>query len=171
MSDVKIQKATQDDERTLPVFADLEQMMHLVRKRAFEIFAEREAARDLAMEDWFMAQRELDGSLTELVEDEQDYRFSLAVPGFDPTEIEVTATPRSLIVQARRREGPRRKSAGSDEKLHWSEFRTQQICRRIELPSDIEVEKVAATVQKGILTVTAPKAAVVQKVIPVSAAA
>ncbi len=171
MSDVKIQKVTQDDERALPVFADLDQMMNLVRKRAFEIFAERESARDQAMEDWFLAQRDLDGSLTELVEDDQGYRFSVAVPGFDPAEIEVTATPRSLIVQARRREGPRRQATGSEEKLHWSEFRSQQICRRVELPSGIDAEKVSATVQKGILTVNAPKEVVAQQAIPVSEAA
>jgi HSP20 family protein len=171
MSDVKIQQATQDDERTLPVFADLEQMMNLVRKRAFEIFAERESARDQAMEDWFLAQRDLDGSCTELVEDDQEYRYSVAVPGFDPTEIEVTATPRSLIVHAHRSDRPLRSATGSDEKLHWSEFRHGQICRRIELPSGIDAGKVAASVQKGILTVTAPKVQVAQRVIPVSEAA
>jgi HSP20 family molecular chaperone IbpA len=40
----------------------------------------------------------------------------------------------------------------------WSEFRSNEIMRRIELPRAIDVERTTATLRNGLLTVTAPKA-------------
>ena len=44
----------------------------------------------------------------------------------------------------------------------WTEFGRADVYRRFQLPEAIDVEKTKATLEKGMLHITAPKAAPVQ---------
>ncbi len=79
----------------------------------------------------------------------------MAIAGFKPEDITVTATPRELIVHAAVAETRTRKA--KDERVWWSEFRSNDVYRRVELPADILVDKVSARYEHGLLKVTAPK--------------
>jgi HSP20 family molecular chaperone IbpA len=51
------------------------------------------------------------------------------------------------------------KSGGDGEaELKWSEFRSSDVMRRFELPADVDVERISASLDNGLLEITAPKA-------------
>ncbi len=116
---------------------------------------------DWALNDWLTAERELCWPASELVEREKDYTLSVAMAGFKPTDITVTATPRELIVHGAVEET--RGNQAEEERVCWSEFRSNDVYRRVELPAEILVDKVSARFEHGLLTITAPKAATAAK--------
>jgi HSP20 family protein len=84
-------------------------------------------------------------------------RFELYVdlPGVDPSTVELTLDGGILTLSGERRE-PRRK--GSDEAQGLRVERGQgQFHRRFVLPDTVDSEKVNATGNHGVLTVTIPK--------------
>jgi HSP20 family protein len=172
MADIKVQKVEKADERALPVFRQIDELFARVQRRAFELFAGRGFEDGHDLEDWITAERELCWPATELTEQDKAYVLSVALPGFEPGQIAVTATPRELIVHAstrtERREEPDKKKEG---KVLWSEFRSNDVYRRIELAEPIEVSKVSASLSNGLLTIVAEKATKAVARIPVAAAA
>jgi HSP20 family protein len=170
MSDVKIEKVATTEERTLPVFAQAEQVLQQIRQRAFERFAGRGFAHGRALDDWLSAEHEVCWPAAELVERDKDYVLSITLPGFDPGEIEVTATLRELIVHAASTSERADKGKAAEGEIRWSEFRSNDVYRRIELPSDVRVDGVKASLQNGLLKIVAPKAQVATKPVLVAAA-
>ena len=57
MTDVKVTKVPAVDERSLPVFAEVEQLTQAIRTRAYEIFAGRTLGVSGALDDWLAAER------------------------------------------------------------------------------------------------------------------
>jgi hypothetical protein len=55
-----------------------------------------------------------------------------------------------------------------NERVCWSEFRSNDVYRRVELPAVIQVEKVSADYENGLLKIIAPKAQQPATVVPVS---
>jgi HSP20 family protein len=158
MTAVTVQKAAKEADRTLPVFKDIERLTHRIREHAFAVFAARGFQQDWALNDWLTAEREFCWPASELAESEKDYTLSVAMAGFKAEDITVTATPRELIVHGAVEETRTRKAKTTEERVRWSEFRSNDVYRRVELPADILVEKVSARYEQGLLKITAPKA-------------
>jgi HSP20 family molecular chaperone IbpA len=176
--DIKVEKVADLKKRTLPVFKEVESLSDRIRSRAFEMFSGRGFADGHALDDWVAAEREICWPAGELVEQDKDYVLSLTLPGFEPADISVTTTPREVIVHAKtktERKGEEEAKKGAKEKLCWSEFRSNDVYRRVELAKDIDVQTVSASLKNGILKIVAAKAEMkTQKplqVIPVSSAA
>jgi HSP20 family molecular chaperone IbpA len=158
MADIKIDRVSTSEDRTLPVFAEAQKLLQDMQQRAFALFAERGFAAGHALDDWLRAERELCWPAAELVEHEWDYSCELAIPGYEPAQVEVTATPREIIVHARC--AAKSKSSAKDVPktvAMWSGFGNNDVYRRIEFGADIDVARVNATLKNGILTITAPK--------------
>jgi HSP20 family protein len=101
-----------------------------------------------------------------MTETDAKYEVDLTLPGFDAKQVQVTATPSEIIVHAQYK--PEKKEQG---KVLWSEFGTNDVYRHFETPQPIDVDKAHATLDKGILHVTAAKAAAAKpKPIQVAAA-
>ena len=171
MADIKVQKVEKAEDRALPVFQQVDEMLGRIQRRAFELFKGRGFADGHDLEDCVTAERELCWPTTELVEQEGNYVLSVALPGFEPGQISVTATPRELIVHASARTERREEPAKKEQKVLWSEFRRSDIVRRIELSESIDVAKVSATLNQGLLKIVAEKAAKKVVSVPVAAAA
>ncbi len=169
MAEVKIQKVARTEDRTLPVFQEIEHMLQRIRDRAFAAFADRGFKFGNALEDWLTAERELCWPEAKLTEEDQHFGLTVALAGYEPKDVTVTATPRELIVAAKSEAA--RKGKAKDEKICWSEFRSNDVYRRIELPADIKVEAVSAIMNNGLLKIVAPKAQHAITVVPVSSAA
>ena len=115
-----------------------------IRDRAFELFEARNGSHGSDLSDWLQAERELVLSPTaELVDAGKQFKSTIALPGFDAKEIQITATPDVLVVQA-----------NSDH---------ARVYRRIDLPSAINVDKVTASIDGGILHLNAPKVVMKQR--------
>lgn len=170
MSEINLQRVTTDD-RTLPVFAEAEQMFERIRRRAYDLFSGRGFGEGAALDDWLRAEREFNWPATELVENAQEFVLSVQLPGFEPADIALTATPRALFVQAKMKSERKDETKKGEGTLHWSELRSADVCRRIELAKDIDVDKVSATLKNGVLRVVARKVERPAKPVAVAAAA
>jgi len=156
MSRVPIKKLSSSTDRDLPIFSEIDELDERIRARAYELFADRASGASQQIRDWLIAEREYSWLPAELHEGEDDFALNIALPGFEPREIAVTATPREVIVKAGRKSRRSRGTSG-DRLMRWSELRTQETCRRITLPADIDVKKVSAELEDGLLKITLPK--------------
>ena len=158
MSRLAIRKLSSIEDRTLPIFAEIDEIAERIRARAFELFAENGFLEGRDVEDWLAAEQEICWSVSELIEESDKFILKIALAGFEPDEIDLTANPREIIIKAAHSteiEEPDEKD-GSD--VRWSEFRNDDIYRRVELPVDIRVEDITAELKRGLLTIEAPKA-------------
>lgn len=171
MSDVKVTQVPAED-RELPVFAEIEQLMEAIRGRAYALSAGRGFAGGRELDDWLAAEREFCWPASQLKESDERFEIEIALAGFEPAEVAVTATPRELIVKAARETPPEEGPAPRPEETRWSTFRSEAVYRRIELPQAIEVGKVTARLRNGLLVVVLPKAkAPAAKIVAVKEAA
>ncbi|GAC1653933.1 MAG: hypothetical protein NVS9B1_04150 [Candidatus Dormibacteraceae bacterium] len=101
----------------------------------------------------------------DILETEDSYTLYGAVPGFDPEKVEVTFDEGILTIQANPQTIPAGGTWLRRERPHGS------FVRRLQLPTEVQAAKIAATFENGVLTVTVPKAPRPQPVkIPVGAA-
>jgi HSP20 family molecular chaperone IbpA len=160
---IPVQKVSEPENNTLPIFTEIKKRLAEVQQRAFQLFQERGEALGRELDDWLTAERHIFGwAKAELAEKDNAYEIQVALPGFDPKDLEVTATPEEIIVRAaseqNRREETPTPSAAKDNDLRvvWSEFGSREVCRRFVLPKPVMVDKVAARLEKGILHIDAP---------------
>ncbi len=158
MSTPTIEKVTESRKSKVPVLAEFEQVMDRVRERAREIFERHAGGTDTALEDWLQAEREICWPAAELKESDKEFHATVALPGFKSKDVEVTAMPTRLIVKASTRVEKSEADKKDTPTIRWSEFRSEDVFRRIDLPSEINVDKVSADFSDGMLTVKAQKA-------------
>jgi HSP20 family protein len=142
-----------------------------VEKRARELFDARGHDGGHELDDWLQAEHEICWAAARLVERDKDFVLSVALPGYEPSDVELTVTPREIIVHADRkseRAGPGKENAAE---VRWSDFRSNNVYRRIELPRAVDVEHVKATLRLGLLKITLPKVEAVVTKIPIATAA
>lgn len=158
MSKLNVETVRSVDERSLPVFDEFNEVVNRIRVRAFNLFANRGFGQGNDLDDWLIAEREICWPTAELVEEDDEFEVKVALPGFDPKDITVTANPRELIIKATHKDEREKKSKKDDAKIRWSEFRSNNVFRHIELPVDIDVDKIEAEFEHGMLEIEAPKA-------------
>jgi HSP20 family protein len=155
MPKVQVHKVSEPSDRSLPVFAEFETIADRIRLQAYNLFAHRGGGEGHALEDWLAAERAVCWPAAELTETDGEYLLRIALAGFDAKEISVTATPREIMVKAAQKE---EMSGGEEEKLQWSEFRSNDVFRHVELPDTVDVDAISASLKNGLLEITAPKA-------------
>jgi HSP20 family molecular chaperone IbpA len=158
MANINVQKVADPQKRTLPVFKEMEKALNRVRKRAYEMFSGRGFGDGHALDDWLAAEREICWPAGELVEQDKTYVLNLALPGFEPADISVTATPHDLIVHAQSKvEGTKEEEGKKGKKVCWSEFRSNDVYRHVDLPDDIDPQSASASLNNGLLKIVASK--------------
>lgn len=78
------------------------------------------------------------------------YMLDLAVPGYEPSEINIEVNGNTVTISGTHTETGEKK----DAKYHRREIRKGSFMRVVTLPQDIDVNNVEATVEKGVLTVS-----------------
>jgi HSP20 family molecular chaperone IbpA len=154
MARLPVQKIQSADDRTLPIFAELDQLADRIRMEAFNLFSRRGGGDGRALDDWVAAERDVCWPAAELAERDGAFTLGVALAGFEPAEVSVTATPREIIVKASHE---RSRQPAND--VRWSEFRSDSVLRRVELPADVDVGRISATLKNGLLEIIAPRAA------------
>ena len=168
MSKPQIQKVSATDDRSLPVFAEFEKIANRIRHRAFDLFSTRGYGDGNTLDDWLAAEREICWPTAELKESNKAFKLKVALAGFDGDDITVTANPTELIVKAAHESERSDADDGEDEDVRWSEFRSAEVFRHIELPDKIDVDSVTADFKHGMLNIAAKKAPVLQENAPKS---
>lgn len=158
MSRLKVHKVAVAGERTLPVFAEFDNLIGRIRDRAYELFAGRGFSNGHALEDWVAAEKEFGWPAAELVERDDAFSLRVALPGFKRRDVTVTAGPRELTVQAARQSRRKKRTSKRLSFVRWTEFSSHDVCRRVELPCAIDMDGVSARFTNGLLKIEAPKA-------------
>lgn len=156
MSRVKVQKIPESSDRSLPIFEEFDTVADQIRMQAYDLFAHRGAGDGHALDDWLAAEREFCWPAAELAESDGQFSLKLALSGFEPKEIAVTATPREIMIKAAHKH--ERSGGDGDVELKWSEMHSENVFRRVELPAGVDVERISASLKNGLLEITAPKA-------------
>lgn len=138
------------------IFDQLQDTFNALSRRAYEIFESDGRAFGRDLEHWFRAERELFHPVHVSIEELDDsLALKAEVPGFSEKELEINLEPRRVTITGKR-EAKKEEKKG---KTIYAERCSDQILRIVDLPADIETDKVTATVKNGILELTMPKVA------------
>jgi HSP20 family protein len=156
MAQVAVTRVNDAEKKTLPVFGEIAKRLQGVQRRAFDLFEKRGGELGHELEDWFKAEHELLGwPAAELTEKDGAYELEITLPGFEVKDIEVTATPNEVIVHA----ATEKEKKTQKDNVLWTEFGSNDVYRRFDVPNAINVDQVTAKLDNGILRVNAPKTA------------
>lgn len=97
-------------------------------------------------------------------ETESEISIELELPGFNKSDIEVSVENNQLIISANKKEEKEVK----DKKWLKREISEGHYERRISLPDNADVDKIAAETKDGILSLSIPKVEVADKVKKIS---
>jgi len=154
MSRITVEKINGDGTQS-SIFTKMKNLAEQVRQRAFDIFKHRSPNDGSDLDDWFKAERDLIWAPeSDLVEKDGKFEMQVAVPGFDAKDVEVTALPEAIVVCAE----STHQHDDADGNVRFCEFGERTLFRRFDLPAPINVDKVTADLDKGVLKLTAFKA-------------
>lgn len=124
----------------LAAFPEIGKLVHDIEQRAFERFASRGYGFGHDLDDWLAAESEVAVvPAAELVETESEYKVDVALPGIPADKLQVDVTPGCIVVEG--------------------ETSGRKLFRKFEFSAPIDVDKVTARLARGMLHVTAGKAA------------
>jgi general secretion pathway protein A len=118
--------------------------------RAYELFESRRFEHGHDREDWLRAESEILLSVpVDITEGKTELTVHADVPGFGDKDLRVQVAPRCLCISGKREEASEQKA----EKAVYSQRRSNQIFRLLDLPSEIDPNGVKATVRDGLLEI------------------
>lgn len=154
MQNVSIQKIHDPETGLSSMMAEMDKTAEAIRRRAFKNFLERGSLLGSELDDWLSAERELIWAPTaEVSENDKEVVLQMQAPGLEPEDIEITATPESILVQSE----VTHTHQESNGAIHLCEF-AERMFRRFDLPAKIDVDNVTASLEKGMLRIVAVKA-------------
>ncbi|MGH9648484.1 MAG: Hsp20 family protein [Bryobacteraceae bacterium] len=153
MSIVVVQKI-RDANQSRPMLKETTDLLDQVRMRAFELFQKRGGVPGSDLGDWLQAEKEVFRVPDmELAESDGEFQLQFAMPGFEAKDIRIAALPDELIVEGEAAHRHR----GADGTVRYCEFGERRVFRQIPLPKQVDVDRVSATLDKGLLQVRAAK--------------
>src|SRR5262245_25439050 len=90
----------------------------------------------------------------DLYETENEYVVKLAAPGLKPDNFEITMQQNMLTIQGRTQQEEEKQE---DARYHVREQRFGEFLRTVQFPSQVDADKIQASLSNGILTIQVPK--------------
>jgi HSP20 family protein len=144
-----------------PFIEPAQEINDLIARRAYELFESSGYTHNHAHEDWLRAESEiLLQAPVDVTETETGFTIRADVPGFGEKDLEVRVAPRSLCITGKRQESSDQKEGTTI----YSERSSKQIFRVVRLPSEIDPDRVNATVSDGLLEIKLLKVGLGKKV-------
>jgi len=138
-----------------PFLLRMREVYNTVAQRAYELFERRGCQDGHDQDDWFHAELELLKPVpVEISDGDDELTVRAEVPGFRDQDIEVRVEPHRLVISGKQehvREETRKKTV-------YSEKRSNEMFRMLELPEEVDPDKVTAALQDGTLEISLPKA-------------
>ncbi len=114
--------------------------------------------------DRFLARRDSEGALSaesyspslNLSETDSELQITMDVPGVKPEEVDIEVTGNAVRVRGEHKEEKEEKG----RTYHRIERRTGSFFRAVELPCEVNRDKVVADYKDGVLKITLPKSEV-----------
>jgi HSP20 family protein len=140
---------------------EISELFNKIEKRAYELFEWRGREDGHDLDDWFNAETELFRQIPlEIREKENRLIIRAEVPGFTAEELEISLEPALLTVTGKHQQETEKKQ----EKSVHSEIREKEIFRHIVLPMNVIPDNATATLNNGVLEITAPRAVEAKKI-------
>jgi len=138
--------------RVLNHLAELMKSVHEeIRARAFQ----QRHGEGHELEDWLAAERDvLYSPPCMLTETQDEIHLQAAVPHADAKSLQVDVMPHSITIEGR----ILKKKARPGEKIHLRKFGGEQVLRQFDLPARINPKYAKATLENGVLNITAKRA-------------
>jgi len=144
-----------------PFFELADEINRRIARRAYELFELSGFTHGHAHEDWLRAESEILLDLpVDITETETELNVRADVPGFGEKDIEVRVAPRSLCIIGQRRHSSEQKEG----QAVYSERSAAQIFRVLDLPSQVDPDRVNAKVSDAILDIKLLKVGLGKKV-------
>ena len=146
-------KTVNSPRRVLNHLAQLMRSVHeKIRARAFQ----QRHGEGHELEDWLAAERDvLYLPPCILTETQDEIHLQAAVPRVDAKSLQVDVMPHSITIEGRMLKTKARRG----EKIHLREFGREQLLRQLDLPARINPKYAKATLENGVLNITAKRAA------------
>ena len=138
------------------VFEHFNAVTDAIAKEAFSLFQQRGGTNGKDWDDWLRAESELLRPVPiEMTESNDSYVIRAEVPGFDAKELNIQVEPNYVHIHGKAEQTKENKK---DEQVKYSEVSARELCRRIDLPTAINPDKVSASLEKGVLELHLAKA-------------
>ncbi len=138
------------------LFEQMKEFSQFVARRAYEYFEARGREFGHDLEDWFRAESELMRRVpVEIKEAENQITVRAEVPGLTTDEIKVSVEPRRLVISGKSEKAAEEKK----EQTLFSEFRSNQFCRELTMPAEVDPTKTTAVLKNGVLELAFTKVA------------
>jgi HSP20 family protein len=130
------------------LFEQMKEFSQSVARRAYEYFEARGREFGHDLEDWFRAESEQMRRVPVEIKD-ADGRIMVRaeVPGFAANEIKVSVEPQRLVISGK----SEKTTEEEKEQTLLSEFRSNQFCRELMLPTEVKPDKTTAVLKDGVL--------------------
>lgn len=126
-----------------------------IAKRAYELFEHDRHEPGRALEHWLNAEKEtLHPVALELMETVDALTLRAEVPGFRGEDLKLSVEPRRLAISGKRETREEKES----RRTIYQERLSDQICRSLELPIEIDPSQTKVAIQDGVLEISMPKA-------------
>jgi len=123
--------------------AETERVIEKTRRDALDVLYARGVIDRTALAKWLSGARDACWRITDVVEYEDRFVITIALPGIHAGFVELTREPRQLVIRTR---------PGAD-------CDASQALRRLDLPVDLNSERVSAELHEGALVISVPKVA------------
>jgi HSP20 family protein len=138
------------------LFEQMKEFSQSVARRAYEYFEARGREFGHDLEDWFRAESELMRRVpVEIKEADSQITVRAEVPGFAANEINVSVEPQRLVISGK----SEKTTEDQKEETLLSEFRSNQFCRELRLPAEVDPAKTTAVLKDGVLELLLAKVA------------
>ncbi|HLJ32810.1 MAG TPA: Hsp20/alpha crystallin family protein [Ktedonobacteraceae bacterium] len=130
-------------------------MANLTRYNPFNEAVSLREAMDRLFADSFIAPHTMSGGVVgaNLFETQDGFTFQMPVPGAKPEDIEITTQQDTVTLK-----WETKVEVPENATTHWHGFQSSQFQQTFTLPSPINADRVEATINEGVLTLTLPKA-------------
>jgi HSP20 family protein len=138
------------------LFQQMKELSQSVARRAYGYFEARGREFGHDLEDWFRAESELMVRVPVEVKEAGDQIIVRAeIPGFAANEIKISVEPQRLVIGGK----SEKTTEEMKEQTSLSEFSSNQFCRELRLPAEVEPDKTTAVLKDGVLELVFAKAA------------
>ena len=136
---------------------EMSEWSDLIAKRAYELFAASGFSNGHDREDWLKAEQELLTPVAlEVKEGKDEFVVKAEVPGFEAKDLDIHLNGSHLVIEGKRETSKKEKEKDTD--TSYTESKSQQIYRMIELPAAVLADKTRAVLKNSVLELRLPKA-------------
>ena len=156
MSRVTICNINSTEPASASFVREVESILGRIKQRAFELFEKRGGATGNEVDDWVNAERQVVfAPPSELLETASGFEIRVAAPGLTAAQLRIGVVPNGIIVRGQ----VKSKEAFKEGTIHFSEFGHKELFREFLLSGRIDTALVNASLQNGVLRISASKAA------------